>query len=472
MKYLFKRKIYYRVCAELQKQNTVFLLGPRKCGKTICLHQLNDSLKNVKYNDLKTLGKEQAASLFDEIHHSIESNDDVIYLIDEITYAEFPEREINIIALLYSEYDNDKTHVVFTGSQSAALEAWANRAFCGNTALIYADFLQYDEWLQYAGRDKISAETYSEFLYSVRDFYNLNSLQAYLQGCLEETIVSNMKTDNIILNNDCSLLDTDILLDVCYATLFTLHNHTSAGKFFQPNRLQMDISFFFRDICKMIGNDEIAKRIERSFIGHYSSFRSRDLQVLKQAFWFLQRIGLITLTPVCSSIDNVPNVLNDLVSDESKIDYKRDLFVKYNACIKYPMFYIAILQDILANAMPDELPPVLLGSIMECHARGLLPVNNAFELQDTSGREIDYVNLTKSFSVEMTISNKRSTEQHFDMLPEYFMNIMLTKDIYTYSSHYCRMPYYEFIYRVSKDPSLQNLLQDDSITTKPKQVSF
>ena len=480
MKYTFKRKIYYELQENFETQCNIFLLGPRKCGKTVCLQQIANDYPNAKYYNMKILSQLQMDDVFLKIHQSIESNESIIYLLDEITYADFPEREINSIAVMFSEYDNHNTRIVYTGSQSAALEAWASRAFCGNAALIYVDFLQYDEWLQYRGLTEISSKTYSEFLYTVRDFYHLHSLREYLQGCLEETIVSNMKTDNIILGNDCSLLDVDILLDVCYATLFTLHNHVSSNKFFPKNKLNTDIAYYFRDVCRQLGNFELTRRITDSFIGHYNNLKSRDLTSLKQAFGFLYRIGLITITPVSDDFENVQNVLQDLISEESSINYKSELFKTFNMCIKYPMFYIAILQDILKEEMPAQLPTLLLGSIVECHVRGLLAENRNFEFQATIfddlqhpiTKEIDYVDLSKSIAIEITVSNKRSDEHNFEILPDYFTCIMLTRDIMKSYSHYIEIPYYQFIHDISAlvDP-IKTWTQSD-ISSQPEKISF
>lgn len=463
MHYDYKRKLYFEICDDLKAQNNVFLLGPRKCGKTVCLHQVKDTFNYAKYFDLKTLSATQITQLFMSIQESIENNEEILYLLDEITYAEFPEREINAIAMCFSEYNNSKTKIVYTGSQSVALEAWASRAFCGNAVLIYADFLQYDEWLEYKGIDTVSADTYSSFLYDVRDFYHLHSLREYLQGCLEETIISNMKTDNIVLGNDCSLLDVDTLLDVCYATLFSLHNHVNnSSKFFQKNKLITDIAYYFRNVCEKLDNTEIANRVENSFIGHYNSLQSRETAVLKQAFWFLYRIGLITITPISSDLENVPNILADLLNEDSRINYKKELFSTYNMCIKYPMFYVAILQEILAEDMPEKLPAPLLGSIVECHVRGLLTSSRAFEfkkieqndVQQAKLHEIDYVDLIKSIALEISISNKRSNEYNFNLLPDYFTCIILTRDESKHYSNHIKVPYYKFIHDVSafKDP--------------------
>ena len=460
--YPFKRFFYYDMEKAMEKSNVVFLLGPRKCGKTVALLQFEKNRDNVKYYNFKTLSQDESMDLFDAIKSAMEEDKDAIFLLDEITYAYQPEKEINEISIQLSEKPCKNTKIVFTGSQSVALEAWANRAFCGNASMIRTDFLNYREWLSYKGIKESSEAAYSQFLYEIDEFYGFVSLEDYLRGCLEETIISNQKTDNVIMGNDVYLVDIDSLLDICYATLFTLHNHVTSHKFSKKDKLKETIRFYFRDICKQIGADEIGERIATSFIGKYNDFKSKDLDTLKQAFQFLHRIGIITITPVSDSVESIPNIRRDLSVSDSKINYKDELFQSYNVCIKYPMFYMAILKDILKESLPEKLPPALLGSIVECHVRGLLPEKGAFELRDIEGHEIDYVNVQDSVALEITISNKRSNEMNFKYLPEDYQQIVLTKDIYAPCKNKMQIPYHEFI-RVSANSYLNVFLGEESI---------
>ena len=89
-----------------------------------------------------------------------------------------------------------------------------------------------------------------------------------------------------------------------------------------------------------------------------------------------------------------------------------------------------MLKDVLQEDMPECLPGSILGSIVECHARGLLPAG--FELhpmsngEDEVEKEIDYVNLSDGIATELTISEKHKL--YFDILPEYIDCICLTKN--------------------------------------------
>ena len=443
--YPFKRSFYYEIEKAMDKSNIIFLLGPRKCGKTVALLQLEKGRENITYYNFKTLTEDESLELFDTIRFAMDEDRDMVFLLDEITYAYQPEREINEISIQLSEKPCHNTKVVFTGSQSVALEAWANRAFCGNASIIRTDFLNYNEWLSYKGITESSEDIYNQFLYEIDEFYGFISLEDYLRGCLEETIISNKKTDNVIMGNDVYLVDIDSLLDICYATLFTLHNHVNSHKFAKKDKLSETIRFYFRDVCKQIGFNEIGERIATSFIGKYNDFKSKDLDTLKQSFQFLHRIGLITITPVSDSIENIPNIRRDLSLSDSKINYKDELFKSYNVCIKYPMFYMAILKDILKEQLPQKLPPSLLGSIVECHVRGLLPEQGAFEFQDIEGHEIDYVNIQDCIALEITISNKRSHEMNFKYLPADYQKVILTKDVKEHNESKRQIPYHEFI---------------------------
>lgn len=469
--YPFKRNFYYDIEDAIDKSNVIFLLGPRKCGKTVALLQMEKNRSNAKYYNFKSLSQNESMGIFDSIKRAMLKDEDVIFLLDEITYACQPEKEINEVSIQLSEKPCKNTKIVFTGSQSVALEAWANRAFCGNVSLIRADFLNYSEWMTYKGKKESSEELYNQFLYQIDEFYGFVSLEDYLRGCLEETIISNRKTDNVIMGNDVYLVDIDSLLDICYAALFTLHNHVTSHKFAKNDKLNETIRFYFRDICKRIGADEIGERIATSFIGRYNDFKSKDLDTLKQAFLFLHRIGLITITPVSDSVEYIPNIYRDLSVTDSRINYKEELFKSYNVCIKYPMFYMAILKDILKEQLPEKLPTALLGSIVECHVRGLLPDNGVFEFRDMEGHEVDYVSVLECVALEITISNKRSNEINFNYLPDDYQRIILTKDIYEKSEKSMKMPYHEFI-RLSAQACERSFLGEESLKKSVVQQSY
>ena len=178
MSYSFCRDFYNLMIDSLQENTVTFLLGTRKCGKTVCLRQLEESVNHAEYTVFKTIpDHNEQIYIFRDILNSIRNNKNKIYLLNEITYVENAEGKICEIASALTELDNTKTKIVFTGSQSVALNAWADRAFAGNAGKISVDFLTYSEFLRYKGLSEHTPDTYNRFLYEVADFYKFKSLE-------------------------------------------------------------------------------------------------------------------------------------------------------------------------------------------------------------------------------------------------------------------------------------------------------
>ena len=80
--YPFKRFFYYDMEKAMEKSNVVFLLGPRKCGKTVALLQFEKNRDNVKYYNFKTLSQDESMDLFDAIKSAMKEDKDAIFLLD------------------------------------------------------------------------------------------------------------------------------------------------------------------------------------------------------------------------------------------------------------------------------------------------------------------------------------------------------------------------------------------------------
>ena len=432
--YEFKRDIYFELLNKLQSNRIIFLLGPRKCGKTVCLKQLN-TLDDTIYIDFKV------TSNFDleTIYNSIRINENVTYLIDEITYLNGPEVFINKLSELFSTY-NSKVKFIITGSQSYALDYWGHIAFAGSAVFLTMNFLSYNEWLRYKHYDDPTAQNYNEFLLTVDQFYNMSSIEDYLKGCLDETIISNSKVLSQIYGNDCDLVSVEDLLNVCYMTLFTLHNHVNIQTFMSSNYLAHNIKAYFNDL-------DIDEKLKKSFIYNYGKVQSMSLEKLEQAFLFLRNCGLITITNVTSDLDDVI----DLESEFHKIKHankhilnvKNDLFVRLNFCITYPMFYVAIVKDIYQDSVSIIENP-LLGSIVECHVRGLLPCKNALEYQPLNS-EIDYVNTRNKVALEIKTTDSNLKLERFKVFDDTYRCAILTKSKEGLFQNVVHIPYFKFL---------------------------
>ena len=428
--YHFKRNFYYDAEKAIQRSSISFILGTRKCGKTVCMHQLHSAFSNSTYVDMKADfdSDEQRRKFVSQILEDIINDKEIIYFIDETTYMALPDKEIARIAGMFSEYDNHKTKIVFSGSQSMALEFWGHLACGGNASFIRTGFLSYPEWLAYKGTTEISERTYLDFLFHVREFYSdFTNTKEYLQGCLDETVISNRKSIEYVIGNDCENLNVEMLLDVLYASLVKLHNHTNYQRFSDSKLFHNMLAYYFGDELSAIEKDEQIRRIADIFESRYQNFKNMSGLDCKSAMRFLSNCGLITLTYVSDELTADPYIAEKLLKESSELYTKPQIFSQFNLTINYPMFYMDLLKNVLRERMTDTLPKDLLGSIVECHVRSLLPTTGCFEYRDSKGTEIDYVSLNKK-AIEISISNKRMRNVNLQMLPnDYHKEFLLKK---------------------------------------------
>lgn len=466
MDYLFKRDFYDRLKESAQKYFVTALIGPRKCGKTVALLQFNDEQTSSRYYDAKSMSADEHVVLLNEILDSIKSDEDVVYLVDEVTYINCMDTFIENIAVQSRRYNCTRTHIVFTGSQSLALRCWIDRSFGGCAGYVRVDFMNYAEWLRYMS-EIVSAEykhptesNYIEFLSNIDKFYSMPSIEDYLHACLEETVISNSHSMNVIFNNSTDGLSEQFLLDILFSTLVSLHNQMSYAKFISRDNLLNTIRFSYGK--QLIAMPDIKERINRVIDGYYTTFKNADISDIINALLFLANCGLVRLFEVSDSpsFKDYNAELSSYSSDEhkQKLFNKQTLFSSLNITIVHPMFYIALLKLALNVTDITELPGYLLGSIVECHCRGLLNRRGAYEfrtvVQDRDisvEKEIDFVDPYDYLAVEFTISNEHT--ECFDLLDDEarYYCIKLSQNLNTSwetprkQSVRC-VPYYEFIY--------------------------
>lgn len=463
--YDFKRKLYYEVETAIENSHVTFLLGPRKCGKTVCLKQLEAGLDNVVYVDMKSdfNDDDKRMSFINRAVASIANDDKIIYFIDEATYMALPDKEIAKIAGAYSEYVNNNTKFVFSGSQSKSLEQWGHIAFAGNASFVRGDFLTYPEWLAYKGTAEISEKTYLDYILNVRNFYDFNSTKEYLQGCLDETVISNRNAIEYIIGNDYDNIDVEILLDVLYASLVQLHNQPVYDTFSKSDALSKSIGYYFKTETSEVGRGVMENRALDVLENRYNSFKGMNALECKQALRFLTACGLVTVTYVSEELSVDPYITSKLLKNSSDLYTKPDIFKNFNVSINYPMFYIDLVREIFKEKEITEIPRNLLGSIVECHVKSMLPNNGSFIYRDEKGTEVDYVNVGGK-AIEITVYNKKMQEVHLNILPDEYKKTLLTKDITDVINGIKRIPYYQFIYDQSEGRELvEALIKSQSI---------
>lgn len=339
----FHRDFYNTVKDAIFGNSVSFLMGPWKCGKTVCLRQIYEELGNSEYVDFKTVASndDKTLEVFGRIFQAIKSNEDRVFLLDGITHIDYADFQIKELARIFDDYSNDKTKIVIAGSQSVALNAWANHAFGKDAGYIYVDFLTYTEFMKYKGVEEDSTQISNAFLYDSAAFHNITSLKEYLTRCIEETIISNEHAMEYIFNNDVFLIEDkiDFLIGICYQALFPLLNKTLSGI------------------------DQIRQVLQTG----YAAIQDMDIKTMKQALIFLKRCGLITISPITEDNENVPNIYRDLISDYSKINYSNELFHGYTIDVTHPLFYVLILKEILKEDMPEAFPDPVVKRIMDYH---------------------------------------------------------------------------------------------------------
>ena len=452
-KYPFKRSFYYDVRKAIENKSINFILGTRKCGKTVCMHQLKDALSDSVYIDMKADYNTDAQRLdtVNQILKSIATNQKVIYLIDEATYMAVPDKDIARIAGAYSEYNNQNTKIVFSGSQSKALDFWGHIACGGNANFIKTGFLSYPEWLAFKGLTEVSEKTYIDFLCNSKDFYKeFSNTKEYLQGCLDETVISNRKPVEYIMGNDVENLTVEMLLDVLYASLVKLHNHTNYHSFTNKMLLETMLAYHFGEA---LTKEEI-NRIDEIIGKRYNNFKTMNSYDCKTAMQFLRNCGLTTLTYVSDELTADPYISDKLLRDSNELHTKPQVFSRFNLTINYPMFYVDLVKNVL-NRVENELPKELLGSIVECHVRSLLPTTGSFEYRSNTGIEIDYVS-NEGYGIEISVANKRMRDVNLNSLPKEYKKILLTKDVAGEKNGIQLIPYYQFIYEHSIGKELLN----------------
>lgn len=468
MEYSFKRDFYVNLKENTQKYFATALLGPRKCGKTVALTQLNRELPNSKYYDAKNMSPCEHVQLLQDILTSIQTNADVVYLVDEITYIDCADTFIETLAVESRRYQCPNTHVVFTGSQSLALRSWIDRSFGGCAGYVRVDFMNYAEWLRYMSKSAPTEENYIEFLSSIDKFYRLSNLEDYLRACLEETVISNSHSMNVIFNNEVEGLSEQFLIDILFSTLVSLHNQVSYSKFTSRDSLFNTIKYNYGS--KLLDLAIVKERVDKVVTRYYNTFKSAAIDDIINALIFLASCGLIRIFEVSDSpsFKDYTTELCSLSSGErkQKVFNKQTLFSRLNITIVHPMFYIALLKQALDINSITELPGSLLGSIVECHCRGLLRRREAYEFHtvvaegsDFSEKEIDFVDPNDHLAVEFTVSNEHS--ECFDLLNdgEDYYCIRLSHNLNTswktQKGQFVRcVPYYEFIYHlaIGRDP--------------------
>lgn len=225
----FKRDFYDDVVKSIAKNSVTFLTGPKKCGKTTCLSQIEKSCENASYVNFMALSsKKEGEDVLDKVIQGIRNNDGKVYLLDNIAYAPNPELDIIVVLSALDECKGSSTRIVFSGGPVAAIHRWrreATKHLDVSEELVEPDLLSYQEWLrsaQYeAGSSKCALErreeaSYEDFVKGVLEFHKIDSVKEYFKECMKEASFAVSKERNIIY-----LSDEHMLMEAYRSKLFT-----------------------------------------------------------------------------------------------------------------------------------------------------------------------------------------------------------------------------------------------------------
>ncbi len=451
-KYKFKRQIFTDTRNAIANHKVFFLLGPKKCGKTICMKQIASEYENAFYIDVKSSFETEAdkRNFISRILSDIKEDKNILYLIDESIYLPCPDKDIARIAEAFTDADNCSTRIVFAGNPSKALGQWGHIAFAGNAAFIEGYFLFYPEWLAYKKTTEVSEKTYIDFISHAKEFYrDFDNTKDYLESCLNETIISNNRALEYVIGNDTGDINTEMLMDTLYASMMPLYNHTACRTFQDQKQLAKTIADQFPIKYFGITDEELSKTISDFLCCRYNNFKHMSTEDCKKSLQFLSSCGLITITPLTDDPDSLdPYITEKLLKDSNDLFNKNEIFTKYIITMNYPMFYMDMVQSILSKDISDIIPPALLRNIVECHIRSLMSNTGCFKYCDEDGTEIDYVNIS-GFALECSLSNNITDTVHFDVIPGLREKILLTKNQTLTANGITGIPYSRFIFEQS-----------------------
>lgn len=465
---VFHRKIYYQCKDFLDncKKHVCFLYGPRKIGKTVCLHQIEDDYNALFFN-MKSFVND--SDKYFEILDAVKNEVNNVIIVDEVTYIEMPEYFISELADYYTKNINSKVKVIITGSQSYAVQKYGNSLFGCSALYIRSSFIDFEEWLVYRGKIKSYGDKYCatecdyiDYVKNSRDFSGVTNNREYLCQCIDETIQSEQKSiylmDGLASVNAGEL---DNITAVAYSVLIKLHNRCSAKTFVDfPGLFKCIRHDFNRGVLnnnEKINEEEFNNAINSAVINNIGIVSKLNIDKLQDYLLFLLQCDFIVITKKSNKVED-SDVMGWLLSGEDiGIKDTFDFFNNYCITFKYPLFYYNILVEIasyLTNVLADDLlSNAIYGSMVECHVRGLLSYRDkkdtAVEYRnDDTGDEVDYVSFKSKRMVEISISNKPKSKLKFDRIPDTneYEKISLSKD-WEYDIY---KPYYKYILELSR----------------------
>ena len=457
---IFKRDTYREVQSFLKSEKIFCLLaGPRKVGKTFLLNQLCLEY-NILYFDFKE-DYDKASQAF----YNLDLSQD-IYIFDEITYLKDYDKELINLANRYTEtlangYEV-KAKIIISGSQSVALQYFADLYFASNITIIKMGFLSYTEFLRWKNIVN-SRNSFNDFLQNSWKFHGINSNRAYLRACLHETVKS---CDNSFRQiPELRFIDDESILEVTqkllYMIVFKLHVNASWQRMVNLDKIFDNLSGDYRRTTGKKSPEELKEAFSETLAYKALSATKITFPQLKNALLFLIKSGLVIFNfDLADDITVVMQWLNNKI-ELHDINSTLDFFKKYNVIIKYPLFYLNVINDVLENGkgleslkLSEFINTDVLGSIYECYIKGIYAnkqdcdyVRQWEETIDGHTHQIDLVTDDCEL-IELSVGEKPDSSTHFKFFPDQRYKKLIVCNGELPKAHYERISYWDFAYDI------------------------
>lgn len=213
---------FYQLVTEKSIRRAVILLGPRRVGKTVMMHQCVQRLinsgvnpKNILYVSIDTptytgLGLERLLLLFTQIN-AIGKGDECYVLYDEVQYLKNWETHLKVLVDKYPTIS-----FVASGSAAAALKLASQESGAGRFTDFLLPPLTFAEYLSFVEKEESLVYRVEERGYECRDVEQLNvEFINYLNyGGYPEAVFSPVAKQNPARYIKSDIIDKVLLRDL------------------------------------------------------------------------------------------------------------------------------------------------------------------------------------------------------------------------------------------------------------------
>lgn len=439
---IFYRKMYYQCVDFIENKKSPFccLTGPRKIGKTTVLKQLRENYPNSIYIEYKTNSYEKE---YEMALNAISANENVIILMDEISHFVSYDMFILSIADKYTDLswkENINYKIIFTGSESLNIQYLCRKGFASDCIYIKGSYLDFEEWLlkvgyiSYYGEDyKPALKDYKDYVLASYSFATINDYEDYLRSCIDETIKSNLNSFSslsLVAGDIDNEMELDNIIAISYASLISLHNGMKKSGYnnYEDMLRSMYISHKSTFTSSSYSTESFSDAVKKSVALKLQKLNKVSLFDFKKYLRYLMKIDFIIC--VEKTTDLTYSDLSKWLDGRCEIDNINsisDFLGKFHVLFNHPLFFISIGNSILKELgvydVSEWYSGPLLGSIYECNLRGVIAhkwsLSHQLEYHDSNDNEVDLVEPTLKLLIEMSISDKKQKDIHFDCIPNY-----------------------------------------------------